>query len=579
MQSNRKQIPTDEGSLKKPLRIRPGIVIVMLQWLLWIVFPLIIPGPWIRAVGVLGGIFGGLVVIAWWAFFSRAPRSERWGVVVLWILAIFVSFNLTHESITTGMQGMMFFSYAIPVLSLAFVIWAVVSRRFPKGTRRITMIATILLACGIWPLLRSDGMTGDAIADFAWRWSDTHEEQLLYESGSEQLSIETISESTDTDIEWPGFRGPLRNNSISGIEINTDWSTSPPEELWRQPVGPGCSSFAVHGSRIYTQEQRGDNEVVACYNLTDGEPVWRYAYEARFWDSHAGAGPRSTPTLHNSRVYTIGATGILNVLDADDGTVVWSSNAASDANVKILEWGFSSSPLVVGDVVIVAISGKLIAYDITTGNPLWFGPEEGESYSSPHLFTIDGVTQVVMMSETGAKSFQPADGKVLWEHLIPGVRIVQPALLADGDLIIDAGNMKGLCRITVRLESDEWTIEERWRSNKLRPNFNDFVVHEGHAYGFEGPNLACIEIEEGKRKWRRGRYGGQILLLADQDLLLVLTEKGELVLVEAIPDKLTELSHIQAIEGKTWNHPVLIGDILLVRNTEEMAAFRLSLAE
>ncbi|MCK4852936.1 MAG: PQQ-binding-like beta-propeller repeat protein [Bacteroidales bacterium] len=578
MLKRKKQILSDEGAIQKPLRLRPGVVIVMIQWLLWLVIPVIFPGTWIRAAGVLGGIFGGVVVIVWWAFFSRAPLFERWGAIVLWIFALFVAYSLTHESITTGMQGMMFYAYALPVLSLAFVIWAVTSRNLSGGPRRVTMVTTILLACGVWTLFRSDGMTGDASALFAWRWSETHEERLLFQTDDEQMSPETSPEISETEAEWPGFRGGHRNSIIQGMRIETDWSTSPPVELWRRPIGPGCSSFAVRGNLLYTQEQRGDDEVVACYNLTTGEPVWRHHDEARFWDSHAGAGPRSTPTLSDGRLYTLGATGILNVLYAVDGSVVWSCNAASDTKVESPGWGFTSSPLVVDDVVIVAIAGKLAAYDIATGNPRWFGPEGGESYSSPHLFSIDGVAQVLMMNQNGATSFLPVDGKILWEHPWPGAQIVQPAMCANGDIMISAGNAKGICRIAVALEPEGWAIEERWTSFRLKPNFNDFVVHEGHAYGFEGPSLACIDLEDGKRMWKGGRYGGQILLLSDQDMLLVLSEKGELVLVEAVPAKLTELERFPAIEGKTWNHPALVGDILLVRNTQEMVAFRLPLA-
>jgi hypothetical protein len=154
---------------------------------------------------------------------------------------------------------------------------------------------------------------------------------------------------------------------------------------------------------------------------------------------------------------------------------------------------------------------------------------------------------------------------------------VQPALTADGDVLIGTG--EGIGRIAVAHGPGHWTVEERWTSIGLKPNFNDFVVHDGHAYGFDGSMLACIDLANGKRKWKGGRYGhGQLVLLADQDVLLVLSEQGELALVKAAPDQFTELARFPAIEGKTWNHPVLAGDVLLVRNGEEMVAFRLSLA-
>jgi outer membrane protein assembly factor BamB len=366
------------------------------------------------------------------------------------------------------------------------------------------------------------------------------------------------------------------------MRIETDWSASPPVELWRRPIGPGVSSFAVNDDLLYTHEQRGDDEVVACYNVTTGEPVWMHRDSARFWDAHVAAGPRATPALSEGRVYTFGATGILNALDANDGAVVWSRNAASDTDMKLPTWGFVSSPLVVNGLVIVH-AGKLVAYELATGNPRWFGPAKRGSYSSPHLLTIDEVPQIVLLNHAGATSLAPADGKLLWEHPWPGLGIVQPAVTADGDLLISMIDSMaapiGMQRIAVANGSGGWTVEKRWSSNALKPSFSPFVVHQGHAFGFDGSILACIDVKDGKRKWKGGRYGsGQLVLLPDQDLLLVVSEKGELALVAATSEQFKELARFPAIEGKTWNYPVLVGDVLLVRNGQEMAAFRLSLA-
>jgi outer membrane protein assembly factor BamB len=571
---------TIKPTRQKPLRLWPGVVAVVLQWLIWFGLPLVVPEA--MAFGAFGGLLGGLAVVVWWVFFSRATRSERWGAVVLMIVALVTTSRILHESIATAGMGMLFPIYAIPVLSLAFVVWALLSRRLSDGPRRVSMVVTILLACGVWTILRTGGITGNADSDFAWRWSKTPEERLLAQAGDEPTMFPFAPAAEETGAGWPGFRGPDRDSIIRGVRIETDWSASPPVELWRRPIGPGWSSFAVHGDRLYTQEQRGDDEVVACYNATTGEPVWRHGNAARFWESNGGAGPRATPTVSDGRVYTFCATGVLNVLDAGDGTVVWSRNVASDTDVEVPYWGFSSSPLVVDDVVMVAAAGTLVAYDLASGEPRWFGPNGGAGYSSPHLLTIEGVRQVLLLNEAGVSSFAPADGTLLWEHAWPGSGIVQPSRTADGDVLITALGASGgigIRRIAVEDGPGGWTVKERWTSIRLKPYFNDFVVHDGHAFGFDGSILACIDVADGKRKWKGGRYGhGQLFLLADQNLLLVLSERGELALVRATPDQFAELTRFPAIEGKTWNHPVLVGDVVLVRNGEEMAAFRLSLA-
>ena len=578
IRKRRKQELSDGLVHKKQIRLWPGIVIVLLQWLIRFGIPVVVPGDTTTQLGVFGGLFGGLAIVIWWVFFSRAPRIERWGALVTAIVALVVTSKFIDKSIETAMMGLMFIIYAIPVLSLAFVVWVVAIRRLLYRLRYVTMVITILLASGMWTLLRTNGMTGDARHEFTWRWAETAEDRLLAHDDNQRVNAKMDSAAMKTEAEWPGFRGLNRDDILHGIRIKTDWSVSPPVELWRRPVGPGCSSFAVHGNLFYTQEQRGEYETVSCYNLTTGNPVWKHHDKVRFYDSHAGAGPRATPSLADGRVFTLGATGIVSALDAGTGSVIWSRDAASEMGVKVLTWGFTGSPVVANDVVIISLSGKLAAYDAANGKPRWIGPDGGDSYSSPHLLIIDGVSQILLMSQSGALSVDPFRGTQLWKYSWPmESRILQPAVIVGGDLLL-AGEAAGVKRVTVSHPEGQWTVKECWKSTEMKLNFNDFVIHDGYAYGFDGARIACMDIKDGKCKWKGDRYRGWLLLLADQNLLLVLTEKGELVLVNATPLEFSELARIPAITGKTWNHPALAGDILLIRNSQEMVAFRLSLA-
>lgn len=589
----------------QPLRLWPGVIALTAQWLLWFALPLIDLDAGMTSVA--GAAAATLAILIWWLFFSRVPWADRLGGLVVIVAAVLATYPFLHRSIQNGSMGMMFYIFSVPGLSLALVAGTWLGRRWTARPRRAVTIAAILLASGAWMLLRTDGISGMG-TQLAWRWTPTAEERLLaqtpavadpvapplarpapetpanppaVEPGVAPAPIPAVAAPAKTPPEWPGFRGPNRDGIVRGVRINTGWSQSPPVEIWRRPIGPGWSSFAVHGDLLYTQEQRGDGELVASYQVSTGKPVWTHRDATRFWESNGGAGPRGTPTLANGRVYTLGATGIFNALDAATGALLWSRNAASDTGVKIPTWGIASSPLVIGDAVIVAPAGTLAAYDAATGKSRWVGPPHSGSYTSPHLATINGVPQILLLSAPGAIGVSPATGALLWEHKFEGAAIVQPALTADGNVLINGISMTGgvgMRRLAIAQGPSGWTAEERWTSNGLKPYFSDFVIHNGHALGFDGSILSCIDLTDGKRKWKGGRYGnGQLLLLADQDLLLVLSEEGELALVSATTSEFKEIARFKAIEGKTWNHPVLTRDTLLVRNGEEMAAFRLPL--
>jgi outer membrane protein assembly factor BamB len=599
----------NDTAARRPLRVWPLFVIAALFAAVVFVLPVVAPDAEVGM--MLGGVASALLIVLWWLFFSRAPWLERLGVIVVMAAGVWLTSMAVDPSISGGAQGMLGYIFGFAFFALAIAVWALATNGVSVRSRRLALVPMLLVIGGGSLLaIRTEGVYGTGFV-LHWRWTPTPEEILLAQVNDEPkplapaaAPIEAPKEPVATPekpvapaaepvpsspapaaIEkpsvWPGFRGPNRDSVVRGIQIKTDWSAAPPAQMWRRPIGPGWSSFSIRGDVLYTQEQRGDDEIVAAYRVSTGEPVWRHRDPIRFYESNGGAGPRATPTIHNGRIYSHGATGMLNALDADTGKLIWAHNTSTDTGREVPLWGIASSPLIVNDLVIVSVAGTMTAYDIETGKPRWVGPIHGGSYSSPHLITVDGVTQVVNLSAPGAVSVNPADGKLLWEHRWEGGAIVQPGITAEGDILINAmGGTGGFGtrRLAIKRGESGWAVEEKWTSNGLKPYFNDLVIHKGHAYGFDGAILSCIDLADGKRKWKGGRYGqGQMLLLADQDLLLVLSEDGELALVSATNDGYKEVAKFRALDAKTWNHPVVVGDVLLVRNGEEMAAFRLSL--
>ena len=246
-------------------------------------------------------------------------------------------------------------------------------------------------------------------------------------------------------------------------------------------------------------------------------------------------------------------------------------------------WGFSSSPLVTQGLVIVHAGGEgskgVFAYDEETGDLRWSAPSGDHSYSSPQLSVVDGKKCILMLTNAGLNFIEPEDGATIGNHSWPfeGYRVIQPLVLDDSKILLGTPMGPGTQCISAKWDGSKFSTEEVWTSKRMNPYFNDFIEHEGFLYGFDNAIFACIDLSDGKRKWKGGRYGhGQVLFLPDRNQLLVTTEEGDLVLLSATPDKHTELAKFKVFDTRTWNHPVVVRDILLIRNGQEMVAFRLS---
>ncbi|WP_143543823.1 PQQ-binding-like beta-propeller repeat protein [Rhodopirellula sp. MGV] len=525
---------------------------------------------------------GGLMLL-WWCFFSRASVKEKILGTIGFIAVVVIAVALLDSS----MQDMATIVMVVPTAVLAFLLTLIFFAAQPKRRLPLALVVTALLV-SYWETQKLEGLTGRFEAELLWRWEPTAEERYLAElakrddAAEPSVAAESISFAS---APWPAFRGAERDGILHGVRVSENWKETPPVEVWRQKIGPGWSSFAIGGGRLFTQEQRGDNEAVICLDAETGKQIWDVTYPSRFWEAIGGAGPRATPTLTENALFSLGADGILLCLDPLDGREIWRRDLKDDAKRSAPQWGFSSSPLIADGNVIVHAGGEgdlgVIAYQTTDGKIAWSAPSGDHSYSSPQLATIEGTAGVLMMTNTGLDFLDPANGEVIWQHAWPveNYRALQP-LVVGNSVYIATALQDGTRKVNVTKPTDDgpWETSEEWTTMQMKPDFNDFVFYEGNVYGFDGSVFACIDAETGDRQWKRGRYGnGQVLLLADAGQLLITTEKGEIVLAKASPDKLVEIAKLPVLDGKTWNHPVVVGDRLFVRNAKEIACYSLTL--
>jgi outer membrane protein assembly factor BamB len=575
--------PVDARFALLGVRVWPAILLVILQWLVIKVPGWVAPGTMSQFMAMFWGpIVVAFLILLWWLFASRL----RWRYRLLGLLSFALTgvggAVLAHPSTRMGLL-----MFGLPLVTTGWVGWLVLTRRMSPAVQQVGMLVVFALAWGYLDLQRFDGIDGSMEAEMNWRWSPTAEERYLAEREREGPGkAENIADQGPLVLQpgdWPAFRGKARDGRLIGVHIATDWNEQPPKQLWRHRIGPGWSSFTVIGNRLFTQEQRGKDEVVVCCDTDTGKEVWAHVYEARFTEIVAGPGPRATPTFDKGKLYAMGASGKVKCLDAATGREVWTRDIVEDAEAKIPQWGFASSPLIVGDKVIVysGADGKsVVAYRADTGAPVWFAGDLKHGYSSPQLATLAGVEQVLAVGEAGMAGFDPARGEMLWWHDWPTeknlARVIQPAVLSSSDVLIGTGFGHGTRRLRVGKKGTSWTEEEQWTTKKINPYYNDLVIHDGYLYGFDGNIFTCVSLEDGSSPWRARGYGnGQVLLLADQGVLLILSEKGEAVLLKANPQKHEVLGRFQAINGKTWNHPVVAHGKLFVRNGEEAACYQL----
>lgn len=504
-------------------------------------------------------------------------RTVRWWPLLS--VLVLTAGALAWTRLSADIIGQQRFVRSVLILFVALVltlVWLVALSRLPPRVRWGALLAVVglgvLLAFG----LEIRGVSGNLVPIVTWRWA------------SGESPRDPLSASGTVVSRVPGdflqFLGSNRDGTVRGVHLAEDWQVEPPQELWRRRVGAGWSGFAVSGDLAVTMEQQGEEEQVVAYELGTGGLVWLHADKARYESTIAGIGPRATPTISGDRVFSMGATGLLNALDLESGRLLWSRDVLAETNGVVPEWGKSCSPLVLDDLVVVSAGGgggrSLVAYDVASGSEVWSGGSDRSGYSSPTLAYLGGRRQVVILNHASVVGHDPETGDVLWSYPWSAEQpnVAMPLVLPDESVLVSSGYGVGSELLSFGpAEGQTIEVESAWRSPRLKAKFANPVHHDGFVYGLDDGTLVCLDPESGERCWKKGRYGhGQVLLVGDH--LLVTAENGDVIIVRPTPEKHIELGRFTALRGKTWNPPALAGDLLLVRNDKEAVCYRLPLA-
>jgi len=511
---------------------------------------------------------------------TASYRAVRWwpfGIICLLTAVAFIwvrSFNWPQrqdQNVATAI-----------VLLSSIVLLLLASLLFLSGLRwriRLTLFGSFLgLLAVLAGVFRFQGVTGDLVPILKLRGIS---QNLPLASSAPGPMSEPQRIRAQLTNDYPQFLGPNRNATLQQPRLARDWSADPPQRLWSQPLGPAWSGFAIAGNRAITQEQRGENEAVVCYDLLSGKVLWLHAYPAHFVSALAGEGPRATPTIANGRVYTLGSTGILTCLELEKGNLIWSKDILQDNNAELNEWGMSCSPLVINDLVVVSAGGRkersLVAYKQGNGDFAWGGGTDGAGYSSPCPATLVGLPQILIFNSGGVSAHATADGKLLWKYRWQGghPHVSTPIVLPGDKVLVSSGYGVGSELLQIQKDlAGKLHASRIWKSTRLKAKFTNLVYRAGFIYGLNDGILVCLDAATGELQWQGERYGhGQEILVGE--LLLITAESGEVVLLEPNPKEARELSRLSAFNIKTWNPPALAGEYLMVRNDKEAACFRL----
>lgn len=377
--------------------------------------------------------------------------------------------------------------------------------------------------------------------------------------------------ATLSAADWAQWRGPTRD----GISTETGWShawgAGGPKVLWKASVGTGCSSFTAAGERVYTIGNKDDTDTVFCFDAATGKVLWKHAYAQPLDPNMFEGGPGCSPAIDGPRVYTLARHGLLLCLE--EGRVVWSKHLVNDLGGSQPKWGYASSPLVLGDLLLLDVGAQgasAVALNKLTGAVVWKAGNDAASYSSPIVISPGDNPGVAFFNAFGLVVRAARDGRELWRYpwkTSYDVNAATPLPVGEAVFISSGYNHGGAL---VRPAGGQATAV--WENKAMRNQINSSVLWEGHLYGFDESSFNCLEAATGAVKWKQSGLGKGSLILADGKLV-IMSEKGKLVIARPSPEKFTPLAEAQVLnQNRCWVVPTLAHGRIFVRNNDGDAA-------
>jgi outer membrane protein assembly factor BamB len=362
--------------------------------------------------------------------------------------------------------------------------------------------------------------------------------------------------------DWSQWRGQQRNGISNETGWTTQWSGGPPKQIWSANNGEGYSSVAVAGGKLYTLGNVNNQDTVFCFEAATGRARWRYTYPCPAADY---SGPRATPIIDNGKVYTISREGQAFCFDAEKGTVLWGNDLRRSVGAQIPTWGIAGSPLIEGGSIIYNVNVAGVALNKATGKVIWKSGSSTPGYASPVAYNLGKERLIVIFAAKGAVAVRPSNGQVAWQHPWETSYDVNAAdpIFAGSDVFLSSNYGKGCVLIHTHTPRPQVI----WENRNMKNHFNASVLYNGAFYGNDENTLKCIDLKTGNERWRSRGMGKGGVIVADGKLI-VLTERGELVIAQATPSKYSELARTQVLDGTCWTQPVLANGMLYCRNHE-----------